>query len=165
MRAFILTFLIVLLFLILFGVAGFLKLRADLPTPETILNFKAPASTRILDCKGRVVAELFQEKRRPVPLETIPACLVDAIVAVEDKRFYHHWGIDLIRVAGSIVANILHPGNLQGASTITQQLARSMFLTPQRTLTRKLKEMVLALELERHYSKQEILFSLFINMV
>lgn len=164
LRALLLTIIIGLVLITLFGIAGFLKLRADLPTPETILNFKAPASTRILDCKGRVIAELFQEKRRPVPLETIPACLVDAVVAVEDKRFYHHWGIDLIRVAGSIFANILHPGNLQGASTITQQLARSMFLTPKRTLNRKLKEMVLALELERHYSKQEIL-EMYLNQV
>ncbi len=145
-------------------VIGYLRLRADLPSPETIINFKAPASTRILDCRGRVVSEFFQEKRRPVPLETIPDCLVRAIVAVEDKRFYSHWGIDLIRVAGSIVANLLHPRNLQGASTITQQLARSMFLTPKRQLSRKLKEMVLAIELERHYSKPEIL-EMYLNQV
>ncbi len=143
---------------------GYLRLRADLPTPETILNFKAPASTRIIDYKGRVISELFQEKRRPVPLESIPIPLVRAVVAVEDKRFYSHWGIDLIRVAGSLVANILHPGNLQGASTITQQLARSMFLTQKRKLSRKLKEMVLAIELERHYSKQEIL-EMYLNQV
>ncbi|MGQ9707828.1 MAG: penicillin-binding protein 1A [bacterium] len=150
--------------IILFLILTYFRLRADLPTPETIVNFKAPASTRILDCKGRVITELFQEKRRPVPLETIPTCLVDAVVAVEDKRFYSHWGIDLIRVAGSIVANILHPGSIQGASTITQQLARSMFLTPKRRLSRKLKEMVLAIELERRYSKQEIL-EMYLNQV
>lgn len=142
----------------------YFRLRADMPTPETIINFKAPASTRILDCQGRIISELFQEKRRPVPLETIPCHLVQSVVAVEDKRFYSHWGIDLVRVAGSIVANILHPGNLQGASTITQQLARSMFLTPKRQLIRKLKEMVLAIELERHYSKQEIL-EMYLNQV
>jgi len=148
----------------LFLILGYLRLRTDLPTPETIINFKAPASTRILDCQGRVVSEFFQERRRPVPLETIPEYLIRSIVAVEDKRFYSHWGIDLIRVAGSIVANLLHPRNLQGASTITQQLARSMFLTPKRQLSRKLKEMVLAIELERHYSKQEIL-EMYLNQV
>lgn len=164
MRTLLLTILILLGFGFLVALLGYAKLRADLPTPETIVNFKAPASTRILDCKNRVIAELFQEKRRPVPLETIPSYLIDGVVAVEDKRFYRHWGIDLIRVAGSLVANILHPNNLQGASTITQQLARSMFLTPKRRLSRKLKEMVLALELERHYSKQEIL-EMYLNQV
>lgn len=143
---------------------GYLRLRADLPTPETIINYKAPASTRLVDCRGRVISEFFQEKRRPVPLETIPDYLVRSVVAVEDKRFYSHWGIDLFRVAGSIVANLLHPRNLQGASTITQQLARSMFLTPRRQLSRKLKEMVLAIELERHYSKEEIL-EMYLNQV
>ncbi len=158
---FLFVFLVILVMAITYG---YIRLRADLPSPETILNYKAPASTRILDCKGRVISELFQEKRRPVPLETIPTALVTAVVAVEDKRFYSHWGIDLIRVAGSLIANILHPGNLQGASTITQQLARSMFLTPKRQLSRKLKEMVLAIELERHYSKQEIL-EMYLNQV
>ncbi len=154
----------ILLVMVMVVTYGYMRLRADLPSPETILNYRAPASTRILDCKGRVIAELFQERRRPVPLETIPTALVAAVVAVEDKRFYSHWGIDLIRVAGSIIANILHPSNLQGASTITQQLARSMFLTPKRQLSRKLKEMVLAIELERHYSKQEIL-EMYLNQV
>jgi len=145
-------------------IGSYLALRSGLPTPETIASFKAPASTRILDCKGRVISELFMEKRRPVPLETIPAALREVVIAVEDKRFYSHWGIDLIRVAGSALQNIIHPGNLQGASTITQQLARSMFLTPARRLSRKLREMVLALELERHYSKQEIL-EMYLNQV
>ncbi len=161
------TLLVALIILLLTGgllVLGYLRLRADLPAPETIINYKAPASTRLLDCRGRVISEFFQEKRRPVPLETIPEYLVRSVVAVEDKRFYSHWGIDLIRVAGSIVANLLHPRNLQGASTITQQLARSMFLTPRRQLSRKLKEMVLAIELERHYSKEEIL-EMYLNQV
>lgn len=146
------------------AVVLYIKLRTELPTPETILNFKAPASTRILDCHGKVISEFFQEKRRPVPLETIPVFLVNAVVAVEDKRFYSHWGIDIVRVVGSIIRNITNPRNLQGASTITQQLARSMFLTPKRQLSRKLKEMVLAIELERHYSKQEIL-EMYLNQV
>lgn len=146
------------------SVVSYMLLRRGLPAPEAIVGFRAPASTRIYDCRGRIISEYFQEKRRPVPLETIPACLREAVVAVEDKRFYSHWGIDLIRVCGSMLANVTRPGNLQGASTITQQLARSMFLTPQRRLSRKLREMVLALELERHFSKQEIL-ELYLNQI
>lgn len=162
------TTLIVLAVLAVFFISliviGYINLRSGLPTPETIINYKAPASTRILDCKGRIISEFYQEKRRPVPLETIPPYLVRSIVAVEDKRFYSHWGIDLLRVITSMLGNLLHPRNLQGASTITQQLARSMFLTPKRQLIRKLKEMVLAIELERHYSKQEIL-EMYLNQV
>ncbi len=164
MKRFLLSLAILLFLVILATTFGYFKLRSDLPAPETIVNFKAPASTRIVDCKGRIIAELFQEKRRPVPLETIPKPLILMVVAVEDKRFYSHWGIDLFRVAGSIIANILNPRNIQGASTITQQLARSMFLTPKRQLARKIKEMILAIELERHYSKQEIL-EMYLNQV
>jgi len=139
------------------GIAGFLRLRAGLPAPEEIASFRPPASTKVFDCKGRLVHEFFQERRSPVPLETIPQSLVDAVIAVEDKRFYSHWGIDLARIPGVVWGFLKHPGEVRGTSTITQQLARSMFLTFQRSLDRKLKEVVLAVELERHYSKSEIL--------
>ena len=139
------------------GHAGFLGLGSGLPSPESIASFKPPASTRVLDCKGRVIFDFYQEKRRPVALQEIPAYLRDAVVAVEDKRFYSHWGIDLVRIPGALWGAVRHAGNLKGTSTITQQLARSMFLTPERSVSRKLKEMLLAVELERHYSKNEIL--------
>lgn len=155
---------LILVALLAAGFAGYVHIHTGLPSPETIENYRAPASTRVLDCRGRLITEFFQERRRPVPLETIPVALREAVVAVEDKRFYSHWGIDLIRVCGSIVANVTHPGRLQGASTITQQLARSMFLTYERKLTRKLREMALAVELERRYSKPEIL-EMYLNQV
>ncbi|MEO0078710.1 MAG: PBP1A family penicillin-binding protein [candidate division WOR-3 bacterium] len=162
-RALLIT-IVVLVALLTAGFAGYVHVRTGLPSPETIENYRAPASTRVLDCRGRLVAEFFQERRRPVPLETIPEALRVSVVAVEDKRFYSHWGIDLIRVCGSIIANAAHPRRLQGASTITQQLARSMFLTYERKLTRKLREMALAIELERRYSKPEIL-EMYLNQV
>jgi penicillin-binding protein 1A len=139
------------------GLAGLFSFGSRMPSPESVANFRPPASTRILDCKGRVIFDFFQEKRRPVPLESIPACLRDAVVAVEDKRFYSHWGIDLARIPGLALSMVKHAGGIKGTSTITQQLARSMFLTPEKSLARKLKEMALAVELERHYSKAEIL--------
>ena len=139
------------------GLAGLLSWGSGIPSAESIANFHPPASTRILDCKGRVIFDFYQEKRRPVPLESIPACLRDAVVAVEDKRFYSHWGIDLARIPGLALSMVKHAGDIKGTSTITQQLARSMFLTPERSVMRKLKEMALAVELERHYSKSEIL--------
>ena len=146
------------------ALAGLFSFGSGIPSAESIANFRPPASTRILDCKGRVLFDFFQEKRRPVPLESIPACLRDAVVAVEDKRFYSHWGIDLVRIPGLVLSMVRHAGGIKGTSTITQQLARSMFLTPERSVARKLKEMALAVELERHYSKAEIL-ELYFNQI
>lgn len=164
MKPALITAFLAVVVLLAVGFAGYVHVRAGLPSPEEIEKYRAPASTRVLDCHGRLIAEFFQERRRPVPLESIPEALREAVVAVEDKRFYSHWGIDFIRVCGSIVANLTRPNRLQGASTITQQLARSMFLTYERKLTRKLREMVLAVELERRYSKLEIL-EMYLNQV
>ncbi len=136
----------------------------DLPSPDSISNYQAPASTRILDCQGRLIADLFQEKRRPVALESIPYCLRAAVIAVEDRRFYSHWGLDVVRVPGALWGALRRAGDFKGTSTITQQLARSMFLTPERSLRRKAKEALLAVELERRYSKEEIL-ELYFNQV
>jgi penicillin-binding protein 1A len=144
--------------------AGASWLGSGIPSAESIANFRPPASTRILDCRGRVIFDFFQEKRRPVPLESIPLCLRDAVVAVEDRRFYLHWGIDLVRIPGLVLSTLRRAGDIKGTSTITQQLARSMFLTPERSLARKLKEMALAVELERRYSKTEIL-ELYFNQI
>ncbi|UCG43759.1 MAG: PBP1A family penicillin-binding protein [candidate division WOR-3 bacterium] len=145
------------------AVAAFFRLRSELPATEEIVKFTAPASTRVFDCRGRLVHEFFQEKRRPVPIDSIPRWLTDAVVAVEDRRFYTHWGIDLARIPGLIWGLVQNRG-LRGTSTITQQLARSMFLTFRRRIDRKLKEMVLAVELERHYSKEEIL-EMYLNQI
>jgi len=153
----------------LFIIAAFLPqlaaagLFSGIPSADSIANFRPPASTRILDCRGRVIFDFFQEKRRPVPLESIPVCLRKAVVAVEDKRFYSHWGIDLARIPG-LALSMVRRANIKGTSTITQQLARSMFLTPERSIIRKAKEMALAVELERRYSKSEIL-ELYFNQI
>ena len=133
------------------------SLFSGIPSAESIANFRPPASTRILDYRGRVIFDFYQEKRRPVALESIPGCLRQSVVAIEDKRFYSHWGIDIARIPGLALSMVKSAGGIKGTSTITQQLARSMFLTPERSVTRKLKEMALAVELERHYSKSEIL--------
>jgi 1A family penicillin-binding protein len=138
-------------------------LFSDIPSAESIANYRPPASTRILDYRGRVIFDFFQEKRRPVQLESIPSCLREAVVAIEDKRFYSHWGIDLARIPG-LAFSTIRRGGIKGTSTITQQLARSMFLTPERSIGRKVKEMALAVELERRYSKSEIL-ELYFNQI
>ena len=146
------------------GITAYLNLQAGLPGAEEIARFRAPAATRVFDCKGRLVAEFFQEKRRPVSLDTIPVYLKEAIIAVEDRRFYSHWGIDLMRIPGLMLWMARHPGRLKATSTITQQLARSMFLTFERTLARKAREAILAVEIERQFSKEEIL-ELYLNQI
>ncbi len=155
---------LVLVALLTGGSVKLLQLRAGLPTPEEIARFRAPAATRVLDRKGRLIHEFYEQRRRPVPLDSIPDPLKQAVIAVEDRRFYSHWGIDLLRIPGIVWGFIRRPGELRGTSTITQQLARSMFLTYERSLDRKLKEMLLAIELERRFSKQEIL-EMYLNQV
>jgi len=164
LRIAIIVIVLVLLAVLAACLPWFLKLRAELPPAHEIANFRAPASTRVFDCKNRLVYEFFQEKRRPVQLDAIPQYLLDAVIAVEDKRFYSHWGIDLIRIPGVLWGFLRRPGGIRGTSTITQQLARSMFLTYHRKIRRKVKEMILAIELERHYSKEEIL-QMYLNQI
>ena len=138
-----------------FGVVQWL--RRDLPAPEQVTAVQSPVKTTVYDARGRVLHEFYKENRSPVPLRQIPHHLVNATLATEDRNFYHHWGVDLWGIARAAVNNALHLHAMQGGSTITQQLARNLFLTHERTLTRKLKEVALATELERDYSKDQIL--------
>ncbi len=97
------------------------------------------------------------EARVPFPLEEFPAHLVDAVLAVEDQRFHEHWGLDVRRIAGAMVANIKARGISQGGSTITQQLAKNLYLSARRTPLRKMREAAMAIVLESRHTKEEIL--------
>ena len=99
-----------------------------------------------------------------MPLAQIPKSLKDAILATEDRRFYSHWGIDPVGIARAVYQNFRRGRIVEGGSTITQQLAKVLFLTPDKSLERKLKEAVLALELERRYSKDRI-FEMYLNQI
>jgi len=138
-----------------FGVVQWL--RRDLPSPEQVTAIQTPVKTTVYDVRGRVLHEFYKENRSPVALSRIPRHLVNATLATEDRSFYDHWGVDLWGIARATVNNAMRLHALQGGSTITQQLARNLFLTHERTLTRKLKEVALAIELERDYSKDQIL--------
>lgn len=147
---------------VVFGSAGAVFglvqwLRRDLPTPEQVASVKAPVKTLVFDVRGRVLHEFYRENRSPVPLRSIPRNLVNATLSTEDRSFFTHWGIDLWGIARAAVTDLMHRRRAQGGSTITQQLARNLFLTHERTFTRKLKEVALAIELERNYSKEQIL--------
>ncbi len=132
-------------------------LSFDLPSLEEIQTYVPPLSSRVLDCKGRLIGEFFEQKRKIASLKEIPQYLIDALITVEDKRFYSHPGIDVIRIIGAIFYNLKSLSIKQGASTITQQLARNMFLTYKKDIIRKIKELILAIKLERTYTKEEIL--------
>lgn len=141
----------------LVGVAVLLlAARASLPD-VSVLYHPPSQATRIYAANGELIASLYRENRVYVPLSAVPRILQQAVIAIEDERFYRHRGVDAVGVARALWVNLTRNRILEGGSTITQQLARTLFLTPERTLTRKLHEMLLALEMERHLTKDEIL--------
>ena len=161
----IIIFLVLILAVICGGLAGaFFALTHDLPQIRLLENFKPDAVTRIYSADKVLLTELFIEKREPVSLETIPRFLKAALVATEDRKFYKHSGVDLKGIARAVIKDIKAGGFVEGASTITQQLSKTLFLTPRKTLVRKIKEAILAFQLERRYTKDEIL-ELYLNQV
>ncbi len=123
-----------------------------------------PSVSVVLDRSGRSIGEFYQERRRIVPLDEVPAHVVDAVLAAEDARFFEHSGIDAAAIARATWANVRAGRVVQGASTITQQVAKNLLLSPERTLERKLREAILARELEERSDKDEIL-SLYLNAI
>src|SRR5882762_10105148 len=144
------------------GVVGWVA--AHLPPIQSLEVPKRPPSIQIVGLNGRVLATRGEMGGSAVPLRELPAFLPKAFLAIEDRRFYAHWGLDPLGVARAVAANVLHRGVSQGGSTITQQLAKNLFLTQERTMQRKLQELMLAVWLERKYSKDEIL-DLYLNRV
>jgi len=136
----------------------------DLPQIRALEDFSPSAVTRIYSADPVLLAELYKKRRDPVPLSKIPEKLRQALLATEDRQFYEHSGVDLKGIARAIVRDIMAGEFVEGASTITQQLSKTLFLTSEKTLERKLKEAFLALQLERRYTKDEIL-ELYLNQV
>jgi penicillin-binding protein 1A len=120
--------------------------------------------SRVYSSDGKVIHEFYEEKRIPISLQEIPDFLKEAVIAVEDRRFYKHWGVDFTGILRAFWVNFRSGEIVQGGSTITQQLARNLFLTTEKTLSRKIREAILALEIERTYSKDEIL-EMYFNQV
>jgi penicillin-binding protein 1A len=130
---------------------------------ENLRAFQPSIPTRLYDVHGEVIAELFQQMRTLVPFSDIPSCLLHAFISAEDQDFYNHFGIDIPAIVRAMGKNVLaslkagRPIIAQGGSTITQQLAKRLFTSGERTYTRKLLEAVLALQIEKRFSKEEIL--------
>jgi penicillin-binding protein 1A len=137
---------------------------AHLPAIQSLEIPKRPPTIQITGLDGSVLATRGEMAGTNVALKDLPPYLPKAFIAIEDRRFYSHYGVDPIGIARAAVTNILHRGVSQGGSTLTQQLAKNLFLTQERTLQRKLQEVELALWLERKHSKNEIL-ELYLNRV
>lgn len=157
--------------MILISVAGFHfgtkyldEISQDLPSLEQLENYDPQLVTKIYSADGKLIKEIFTHKRALTPLKEIPQVIQDAVLATEDRKFYEHWGIDLKRLFGAFFANLTTLQFRQGASTLTQQLARNLFLTREKTITRKLKELLTSLQIEKTYSKEEIL-EMYLNTV
>ncbi len=154
----------VILALVILGGVQIHAFVAQTPNPQTLSDFSMPASTLIYDRNGTLLYSSYDNINRiPVPLSQVPVFLQNAIIAAEDKRFYSHWGIDPLSIVQASWYNLTHE-QTHGASTITQQLAKNVFLSEERTLVRKLQEALIALRIERNFTKHEIL-ELYFNTV
>jgi len=147
--------------------AGFMiyqRLAADLPQVSELENYQPSLVTKVYDRYGELIADFFIEKRILVPLEDIPLHVRQATIAAEDRRFYSHHGVDTWGILRAVRVNFQAGGTREGASTITQQVARTLFLNRDRTLTRKIREALLARRIEQRYSKDQIL-EMYLNQI
>jgi len=156
---------IVLLLVLIVAGGGCGFISATMSNLPDVSNVRPSASSQIYDVHGNLITTVHStENRLPVPINEVPKELQDAFVATEDSRFYSHHGIDPIGILRAIWVNVVHSGVAEGGSTITQQLARNAFLSQDRTLKRKISEALLALKIEQHYTKQEIL-EMYMNQI
>ncbi len=146
------------------GIGVLVWIGIHLPPIQSLEIPKRPPSVLILGANGTTLATRGDMGGAAVPLRELPDYVPKAFVAIEDRRFYSHHGVDPLGILRALIADLIHRGRSQGGSTITQQLAKNLFLTQERTVSRKLQEVVLALWLEHKYSKPDIL-ELYLNRV
>jgi penicillin-binding protein 1A len=144
--------------------AAYQYFASDLPSTSRLEMIEPTLKTVVYAADSTVAGEFFVEDRALVPLADLPPHLVDAFIAVEDRKFYSHWGVDLFGILRAVVRNVMAGETVQGGSTITQQLGRNLFDMFEDTLTRKIKEALLAMRIERAYSKDEIL-EMYLNQI
>ena len=148
--------------LVLGGIFFYLSL--GLPDISKLINYEPPAATQVLDRHGEVLAYWYKERRFPVPLSQMPSYLIQAFVAAEDSRFFEHRGLDFWGILRAALVDIKARRIVQGGSTITQQVARSLLLSRERSFIRKLKEAILAWEIDSALTKDEIL-TIYLNHI
>ena len=157
--------LLIVLAVITGSLAGLtLVYSADLPQIHDLERFRPSTMTELYDQKGRIIGSFALERRVVVNYDDFAPVLRQAVISIEDKSFESHWGINVLRIAGSAWHDVRSHGRAQGASTLTMQLARNLFLSSERTATRKIQEAYLAIQIERAFTKQQI-FTLYGNQI
>jgi len=146
-----------ILFLSLLFFGWLIYLGFSLPKLDTLEDYNPQLASKVYSTDGVLIKEFFTERRFYVPMSQIPDIMIKSVLASEDARFYDHWGIRPLRFVRAIIFDILTLSKQQGASTLTQQLARRLYLTPEKTVTRKIREWMTAIQIERTYTKPEIL--------
>src|ERR1700686_3677887 len=136
----------------------------DLPQVEQLEHYRPGAITQLYDTQGRIMGSFALQRRVVASYDDYPPVLRDALISIEDKNFYRHWGINVWRIAGAAYRDIKSGGKVQGASTLTMQLARNLFLSPDRSWHRKIQEAMLAIQIERRFTKEQI-FTLYANQI
>ena len=136
----------------------------DLPQVEELEHYRPSSITELYDDQGQVIGSFALQRRVVANYNDYPAVLREALISIEDKEFYSHWGINVWRIAGAAYRDIESGGKVQGASTLTMQLARNLFLSPDRSFQRKIEEALLAIQIERRFTKEQI-FTLYANQI
>ncbi len=142
---------------IMSGIILYKNLQKELPSMTDMMLYAPPRATIVYDNNNQKILEYFIEKRIPIKLKEIPIYAIQATIALEDQRFYQHWGLNIFRIAISLLKDLKTGRKAAGGSTITQQLARNMFLTLDKNFVRKIKEALISINLEKNFSKDEIL--------
>src|SRR5947209_6962827 len=157
---------LLILIAVLVGATGGLLLvyTTDLPQVDALEAYRPSSITELYDDHGKVIGSFALQRRVVVGYEDFPPVLRDALVSIEDKDFYRHSGINFARIVGAAYRDIESGGKLQGASTLTMQLARNLFLSPDRSFHRKVQETMLAIQIERRFTKPQI-FALYANQI
>ena len=156
-----------MILVLLFSFSTLWYFSADLPDYKILANYKPPVSSRVHSGEGQLIAEYALQKRLFIPFETIPKKVVYSFLSAEDKNFFSHPGVDARSITRAIIKNLKNISNqkrLEGASTITQQVAKNFLLTSEVSVKRKIKEAILAFRIERAYSKERIM-ELYLNQI
>ena len=142
----------------------FILLYPNLPSLEVLTDYRPKIPLRVYSADGHLIGEFGEERRAVVKIQGVPAQMKQALLAAEDERFYQHAGVDGMGVLRAAIMNTVGGGKKQGASTITQQVARNFFLSSEKTYTRKLYEILLSFKIENNLSKDQI-FELYMNQI
>ncbi len=158
------AFFVLILLVAAAGVAGYYILAMDLPEIATLKDYRPSIASRVYDDNNELIDEFFLEDRKVIRISEVPKIVAHAFIAAEDSRFYQHKGFDIQSISRALLKNFEAGYIVQGASTITQQVAKMMYLSPEKKYTRKIKEAILAYKIDKYLTKEEIL-NLYLNQI